>query len=142
MSQNRPMMPQKRPKIRTPPHRGCGVLLRRLHTSSSGGHMSRMRALFTLLVVAFALSTVAADREPFLRQHFGAAVPAEPRLADPLLQVEICPDVGRHVGQPVLAALPPASERHVITSIRCTVHQLYYRVSDAVLRVAAAEHLH
>src|SRR5437899_5701554 len=32
MSQNHPMMPQKRPKIRTPQHRGCGVLLRRPHT--------------------------------------------------------------------------------------------------------------
>src|SRR5438034_1843502 len=35
MSQNRPMMPQKRPKTRTSPHRGCGVLLRRPHTQSA-----------------------------------------------------------------------------------------------------------
>src|SRR2546423_1837627 len=52
----------------------------------------------------------ARDDERFPHEDLGAAVPTEPRLADPLFQIEIRPDVGRHVRQPVFTPLPPACE--------------------------------
>src|SRR2546427_4014590 len=63
----------------------------------------------------------ARDRERFLHQHFGAAVAAEPRLADSLFEVEVRPNVGRHVRQAVFATLPPPSEPDVIPPIRSAV---------------------
>src|SRR5438445_8434348 len=80
------------------------------------------------------------DRERFLHQHFGAAVAGEPRLADSLFEVEVRPNVGRHVRQAVFATLPPPSEPDVIPPIRSAVHQLDHRVTDAFSGPAAAEH--
>src|SRR6266699_2181119 len=83
----------------------------------------------------------ARNREPLFHEDFGAAVPAEPRLADPLFQIKIRPDVGWHVRQPVFTALPPAGEADVVSPKRRAVHQLDHRIADALVRPAAAEHL-
>src|SRR5438067_9788179 len=64
----------------------------------------------------------ARDRERLLHLHFGAAVAAEPRLADPLFQVEVRPNVGRHVREAVFATLPPPGEPDVIPPIRSEEH--------------------
>src|SRR5438132_132301 len=106
MSQNHPMMPQKRPKIRTPQHRGCGVLLRRPHTP-----------------FAEVSCPVCAPCSPcwWLRSLSPPSpvptAPAESRLADSLFEVEVRPNVGRHVRQAVFATLPPPSEPDVIPPI-------------------------
>src|SRR5438876_8427088 len=83
----------------------------------------------------------ARNREPLFYEDFGAAVPAEPRLADPLFQIKIRPDVWWHVRQPVFTALPPAGEADVVSPKRRAVHQLDHRIADALVRPAAAEHL-
>src|SRR2546422_764158 len=119
MSQNRPMMPQKRPKIRTPPHHAL------LAIPQPAGN-----------AVDPELDLVQArgprDRERLLHDRFGAAVPANPRLTDPLFQVKVRPEVGRHVGETLFATLPPASEPDVIAPERRGVHQLDHRVARAL----------
>src|SRR5207244_7645098 len=87
----------------------------------------------------FMQSGGARDRERLLHRPFGAAGAAEPRLADSLFQVEVRPNVGRHVREAVFATLPPPGEPDVIPPIRSAVHQLDHRVTDAFSGPAAAE---
>jgi hypothetical protein len=83
----------------------------------------------------------AGDLERLLHQGLGATEEPEPRLPDPLFQVEIGQDVGGHVRHSLLAALPPARESNVVPAERRAVHELDHRVAYTVLSPASTDDL-
>src|SRR2546426_493502 len=95
--------------------------------------MPRIRALLALLVVAFALSTVACADATGPRHA--------PRVAPPV-QGEKPPEIGGGLpGARFSTPPPPAGDPDVTPPIRGAVHQLDQSVADRFLGAAAAEHL-
>src|SRR5439155_7906410 len=89
--------------------------------------------------IEFMWTSAARDLERFLHQGLGFVELPEACLADPLLQIVIRPDVGRHVRGTLLAALPPARETDAVTAERRAVHQFDQRVVHVVLSSAPAD---